>query len=553
MNHLGKINQSPSSYATEGPMHLITPLLLAAAFVVTLPSAAAQSSGSGSLGSLNGCVLRDRDRHAVVIATSNYKGLTFAGVTKDAEVVHAVTSRVSSSILMANRSKADLIKTIADSYERARRSRNPCGAELLLYYTGVGVRTRRGEGRSRDFGLALAGKDITGNAADQDIVDDSVLTLPEIATAIQRRATDRVQLAFVFDAGFFYEEDDRYSLVLPNTEDSIFLFADGPTTNAQDAVDGLPGSALAKALSLNLLEDWKNWREVLDATASSVVDLVGDRQRPIIFDALHIGDRQLTGDRGRSTSSEAALSRRDWPSQVEQPRVALVVGNSRYQLPGAALSNPANDARLIAEVLKDQGFQVTTLIDANKAEMESAIGVFGQSLTELGRNTVGLFYFAGHGLQIGGVNFLVPVDAHPREQNDMALQGVRLDTIMRHMGAAENSVNFILLDACRNNPLPRGSADGDGLAATSRQDRVLISYATAPGQVAADGAEQNSPYTQSLSYYLKRDLVAELMLKRVAAQVVYASGGAQLPWYESGLIAKSEGEDFYFTRYRGNN
>jgi len=232
-------------------------------------------------------------------------------------------------------------------------------------------------------------------------------------------------------------------------------------------------------------------------------------------------------------------------SAQAEDKIALVVGNSAYEKTGWQLANAANDAQLIASTLEDIGFDVTLVTDADEDEMEDAFAAHGAKLKTAGADAVGVFYYAGHGMQSQGFNYLVPVDANAQTEQDIWRQAPRLGDALQYIRDADNSVNFIILDACRDNPLPSASRNlGGGLAAVGRANGLLIAYATEPGFTAADGSGTNSPFTKALSEVLPTDgLIAEQVFKRVADRVRTATEGAQTPFYNSGLT----GDDFCFT------
>jgi hypothetical protein len=231
------------------------------------------------------------------------------------------------------------------------------------------------------------------------------------------------------------------------------------------------------------------------------------------------------------------------PAHAEE-RIALVIGNSQYQAVGWELTNPASDARLIADVLEDLDFRVDLRIDASLVEIEDAFAAHGDRLADAGSDAVGVVYYAGHAIQSQGRNYLLPVDQEIHSEQDVWRKGAQLSLAMEHLQAAGNHTNLIILDACRNNPLPstaRGAPNG--LAQSQRTGGVLIAYATAPGQTATDGTGENSPFTQALADLLPTPgLPAELLFKRVGDRVLVLTGRVQQPWYESGLT----GEDFCF-------
>ncbi len=228
-----------------------------------------------------------------------------------------------------------------------------------------------------------------------------------------------------------------------------------------------------------------------------------------------------------------------------QDRVALVIGNSNYETTGWQLANPASDARLMKSALEDVGFKVALYIDADEDEMEDAFAAHGAALTQAGPDAVGVIYFAGHGVQSGGYNYLLPIDVKAQTEQDIWAQAPRLGQALQYVDAAANNVNFVILDACRNNPLPSSSrsAGSGGLAPVARSRGLLVSYSTEPGYTATDGAGNNSPYTAALAEIIRQDgLIAEQVFKRVADRVNIETGGAQTPFYNSGLI----GADFCF-------
>jgi hypothetical protein len=229
-----------------------------------------------------------------------------------------------------------------------------------------------------------------------------------------------------------------------------------------------------------------------------------------------------------------------------QARIALVIGNSNYNQPGWDLPNPIKDADLMMDTLTGVGFEVTLVKDATEDEMEVAFQAYGDKLKAAGTDAIGVFYYAGHGVQSEGLNYLVPIDADARTEQDIWRQAPRLGDALQYINSAGNSVNFVILDACRNNPLPNASRDvSGGLAPVGRARGLLISYATEPGFTAFDGENEHSPFTEALAAVLPTDgLIAEQVFKRVADRVSVATEGAQTPFYNSGLT----GEDICFAQ-----
>jgi uncharacterized caspase-like protein len=221
---------------------------------------------------------------------------------------------------------------------------------------------------------------------------------------------------------------------------------------------------------------------------------------------------------------------------VAQDRIALVIGNSSYSSV-SALDNPSRDAQLIASTLEAIDFQVTLLIDATQNEMKRALSDFGRSLRNGGADTTGLFYYAGHGVQSFGNNYLLPVDVALNDAADLDLEGVEAQSVLRQMASARNRTNFVILDACRNNPFAdMAEFDSPGLAEMKAPTGTFLSYATSPGAVALDGTGQNSPFTLALAdEMLKPGVAVEQMFKQVRISVLEQTNGLQTPWDTSSL------------------
>lgn len=224
-----------------------------------------------------------------------------------------------------------------------------------------------------------------------------------------------------------------------------------------------------------------------------------------------------------------------------ESRHALVIGNSKYaQVP---LSNPANDATAMAKVLTRAGFTVDLKLDADQRQMDAAIRAFGDRLKG---DTVGLFYFAGHGVQVKGRNFLLPVGTTVQREDEVPFKAIDAQQVLDKMDAAKNRVNVVILDACRDNPFAKASrstaGSGGGLSQMDAPSGSLLAFATAPGSVASDGKGSNGLYTQHLLANLERPgLPVEEVFKRTRLGVRLDSRGQQVPWENTSL----EG-DFYF-------
>ncbi|MEO8241459.1 MAG: caspase family protein [bacterium] len=219
-----------------------------------------------------------------------------------------------------------------------------------------------------------------------------------------------------------------------------------------------------------------------------------------------------------------------------EPRIALVVGNGAYQGVNP-LTNPVNDAQLIADTLSGLGFEVTLVRDGSKAAMSQGVADFGQALRTAGPEATGLFYYAGHGVQSFGKNYLLPVDARLSNAADLDLVAVDAESVLRQMASAHNKTNIFILDACRNNPFATIPDMGDnGLAEMKAPTGTFLAYATEPRAVALDGADGHSPFTKALAAMMvSQGLPIEEMFKQVRVAVRDATSNRQTPWDTSSL------------------
>ena len=231
------------------------------------------------------------------------------------------------------------------------------------------------------------------------------------------------------------------------------------------------------------------------------------------------------------------------PAAAEK-RVALVIGNSAYQNV-TRLDNPRNDAALMAETLSVLGFTLIggrAQLDLDKPAMDLAVQNFGRQVQGA---DVALFYYAGHGVQVSGANYLVPVSANPTREADVDFQMVDVNLVLRQMQGSGTRLNMVILDACRNNPFgARGLRASDGgLAQMRAPEGTLISYATQPGNVALDGTDGHSPYTKALATTIKQSgLDIFQTFNQVGLAVKRQTGGSQQPWVSSSPIDGN----FYF-------
>ena len=224
-------------------------------------------------------------------------------------------------------------------------------------------------------------------------------------------------------------------------------------------------------------------------------------------------------------------------------RVALVVGNSAYAEIGA-LPNPGNDASDVATALGRLGFDVTTVRDADRAGMNEALRAFTR---ESAGADVALVFYAGHGLEMDGVNYLVPVDARLERDTDVRFEAVALDDVLASTTGA--SLRLVILDACRNNPLARSMQRTGASRSVSRGsfgdldesllgNETLVAYAAAAGTTAADGTGRNSPYTAALLAYLEEPVELLTLFRRVRNQVLATTNGEQRPWEYQSLLGE---------------
>jgi len=216
-------------------------------------------------------------------------------------------------------------------------------------------------------------------------------------------------------------------------------------------------------------------------------------------------------------------------------RIALVIGNADYK--NAPLSNPTNDAIDMSEALKEAGFEVDYHTNINRKQMREAIRNFGNKLKQA---ETGLFYFAGHGIQIKGRNYLIPLAVDVHAADEVEDESIDASAILRKMESAGNAVNIVILDACRNNPFARSFRSLDsGLARMDGPVGSFIAYATAPGSVAADGSGRNGLYTEHLLKALRQPgLSIEQTFKHVRNAVKNNTDGKQIPWESSSLMGE---------------
>jgi formylglycine-generating enzyme required for sulfatase activity len=228
---------------------------------------------------------------------------------------------------------------------------------------------------------------------------------------------------------------------------------------------------------------------------------------------------------------------------AKSQKTALVIGNGAYS--SSPLRNPVNDASDIASALKKLGFKVLFKTDANQRTMKKFIRTFGKELRSGG---VGLFYYAGHAMQVHGTNYLIPIGAQIESESDVEYEAIDAGRVLGKMEDAGNGLNIIILDACRDNPFTRSFRTSEkGLARMDAPTGSILAYATAPGSIAADGTGRNGLYTSKLLKHMTTPgLEIEKVFKKVRIDVLRSSNKKQVPWESSSLIG-----EFYFNPKRG--
>lgn len=276
--------------------------------------------------------------------------------------------------------------------------------------------------------------------------------------------------------------------------------------------------------------------------------LADNRKDLKLQDRMEAGAAIQTITQGKTKSGKAqpAQAAKAAPAAPIDPealmldrRVALVIGNAKYRK--GALLNPVNDARAMTRELRAAHFNVISVEDADLQKMTRAIDEFSRAIKKDG---VALVFYAGHGMQVKGENFLIPVDADFREESEISYKAINLGYILSKLEDAKSRVNIVMLDACRDNPFARSwrSGKGGGLASVDAPAGTLIAYATAPGKTAADGAGANGLYTSHLLQQLRvNNQKIEDVLKNTRKAVAAASRQEQIPWDSSSLTG-----DFYF-------
>ena len=344
--------------------------------------------------------------------------------------------------------------------------------------------------------------------------------------------------------------------IADGTEAIRLAKANAPTNIMTPPGSVLISAYLHRALAYEAKGDYPRAREDFKASLEGVASDAGSKSNQatakvrlsLLSDAAAPAEPQpRTAPQQATTSVPAAPP---MPAASAGRRIALVIGNGAYRHV-KALPNPSNDARSIAKSLRDIGFAVTEGIDLDRAAMQTMTREF---LREAARARVAAVYYAGHGVQVDGRNYLVPVDMQFQAGGRMTDAMMDMDTIMAGLDDQVRT-NILILDACRNNPMApkvastgadRGIEAGSGLAAPAALGAgatlgagTLIAFATAPGQVALDGEGVNSPFSAALSRHIGTPgIEVQQMLTRVRAEVVAATRSKQVPWSNSSLLGE---------------
>jgi len=228
---------------------------------------------------------------------------------------------------------------------------------------------------------------------------------------------------------------------------------------------------------------------------------------------------------------------------IQERRIALVIGNGSYTK--VPLVNPVNDANDISDALEKCDFTVMKAIDVDRKKMRGAIRKFGE---EINKGAVGLFYYAGHGIQVDGENYLIPIGTEVYNEDEVKDECLMVSSVLRKMESAGNRLNIIILDACRDNPFGRSFRSSNrGLAKMDAPTGSILAYSTSPGSVAADGTDRNGLYTSKLlKHIMTPGLEIGRLFRKVRIDVIKDSGERQVPWESSSLTG-----DFYFNSKRG--
>ncbi len=336
-----------------------------------------------------------------------------------------------------------------------------------------------------------------------------------------------------------------YSTLKLNTTDWFHIVAtqDGPNSDMKLYVDGELVETRKTPTNISdqknlYLGRWNNdsYQRVFDG----FLDDIRLYNRALSEEEVQALYENKTDENISVTNNDSTKVREDNIPVVIEKRLALVIGNSRYTN-GQILKNPANDAALMASTLQSLGFEVIKSVDATKQSMEQAIKDFSTKLPDC---NVALFYYAGHGIQVDGSNYLVPIDAVLAKKEDCKFEGVEVNYIVQEFEKYPKNVNIVILDACRSNPFrswSRGVNAEPGFKAINPTSGTIISFATSEGSTASDGSGNNGLFTEQLVKQMEIPQPIESVFKKTRVQVQKLSNSEQSPQEWSQLTG-----DFYF-------
>ena len=261
---------------------------------------------------------------------------------------------------------------------------------------------------------------------------------------------------------------------------------------------------------------------------------------PTVFPEQYEAEVALIGNKSISDHVDNQLKPNVMTASNNGKRLAIVIGNSNYQ--ARPLKNPVNDAKDVGNALQKAGFKVIELYDADLDEMRSSINKFSESLVNY---EVGLVFYSGHGIEFSGRNYFIPVNANIKTEDEIPRQGFDATTIVEKMSRNNVKTSIFIIDACRNAPVfSKFKSAKSGLSSMQVTNGSIVAFSAAPGQVAIDGNERNSPYTKALLQQIQiPNKKIEEVMKDTGRLVNENSGGRQIPWYNSSLVG-----DFYFIR-----
>lgn len=326
--------------------------------------------------------------------------------------------------------------------------------------------------------------------------------------------------------------------------DDIDKYKTSPHTFQRSSIKVLLSESIeaAKTLVTNLPEDHSvKFKDVNGSVVSTCQKEASQWVKiPTVFPEQYEAEVALVGNKPISDHVGKGMNTDVIASNNKGERLALVIGNSSYRT--GPLKNPVNDAKDMGAVLQKTGFEVIELYDADLDEMRSSINDFSESLANY---EVGLVYYSGHGIEFAGRNYFIPINANIKTEDEIPRQGFDATTIVEKMSRNNVKTSIFIIDACRNAPVFSKFRSGkSGLSSMQVSNGSIVAFSAAPGQVAIDGNERNSPYTKALLQQIQiPNKKIEEVMKDTGKLVNENSGGRQVPWYNSSLVG-----DFYFIK-----